>query len=240
MEAGAAMLGQAVSMLIPNVVGVRLSGALPEGATTTDAVLMVTERLRAYGVVGKFVEYFGAGLGHLALTDRATLANMSPEYGATMGFFPIDDRTLEFLETTGREAGQVALVEANAKEQGLWRESEDPVFTEVVEIDLSAVEPCMAGPFRPNQRTPLAQVPKSYTDAMATLERKQGEAKVSGADYVLRDGAVVLAAITSCTNTSNPAVMVGAGLLARNAVQKGLRAKPWVKTSLSPGSEYAS
>ena len=236
LEAGAAMLGQAVSMLIPNVVGVRLSGALPEGATTTDAVLMVTERLRAYGVVGKFVEYFGAGLDHLALTDRATLSNMSPEYGATMGFFPIDDRTLEFLETTGREAGQVALVEAYAKEQGLWRDAEDPVFTEVVEIDLSAVEPCMAGPFRPNQRTPLAQVPKSYTDAMATLERKQGEAKVSGADYVLRDGAVVLAAITSCTNTSNPAVMVGAGLLARNAVQKGLRAKPWVKTSLSPGS----
>ena len=236
LEAGAAMLGQAVSMLIPNVVGVRLVGALPEGTTTTDAVLTVTERLRAHGVVGKFVEYHGPGLDHLALTDRATLANMSPEYGATMGFFPIDQRTLEFLETTGREADQIALVEAYAKEQGMWPGAEDPVFTETVEIDLSEVEPCLAGPFRPNQRTPLAAVPRSYSDAMTEMGRSMTEAQVPGADYTLRDGAVVLAAITSCTNTSNPAVMIGAGLLARNAVRRGLRAKPWVKTSLSPGS----
>ena len=236
LEAGAAMLGQAVSMLIPNVVGVRLTGELPEGATTTDAVLTVTERLRAHGVVGKFVEYFGHGLDHLALTDRATLANMSPEYGATMGFFPIDGRTLEFLATTGRDKDQVSLVEAYAKEQGLWREVGDPVFTEIVEIDLCEVEPCMAGPYRPNQRTPLAQVSQSYTDAMIELGRTPKKASVASAGYDLHDGAVVLAAITSCTNTSNPAVMIGAGLLARNAVQRGLTAKPWVKTSLSPGS----
>ncbi len=236
LEAGAAMLGQAVSMLIPNVVGVRIVGEVPEGATATDAVLTVTERLRAHGVVGKFVEYFGPGLDHLALTDRATLANMSPEYGATMGFFPIDQRTLDYLETTGREADAVALVEAYAKEQGLWRDAEEPVFTETVEIDLAAVEPCLAGPFRPNQRTPLAQVPKSYRDAMAEMGRVEKAVPVDGADFTLRDGAVVLAAITSCTNTSNPAVMIGAGLLARNAVRRGLRAAPWVKTSLSPGS----
>ena len=212
LEAGAAMLGQAVSMLIPNVVGVRVVGRLPEGTTTTDAVLTVTERLRAHGVVGKFVEYFGPGLDHLALTDRATLSNMSPEYGATMGFFPIDDRTLEFLETTGRAPDQIALVEAYAKEQGLWREAEEPVFTETVEIDLSDVEPCLAGPFRPNQRTPLGQVPKSYHDAMADTGRTEKAVSVAGAEDELRDGAVVLAAITSCTNTSNPAVMLGAGL----------------------------
>jgi aconitate hydratase len=236
LEAGAAMLGQAVSMLIPNVVGVQLVGALPEGTTTTDAVLTVTERLRGHGVVGKFVEYHGPGLDHLSLTDRATLANMAPEYGATMGFFPIDQRTLEFLETTGREVDQIALVEAYAKEQGLWRGAEDPIFTETLEIDLSEVEPCLAGPFRPDQRTPLAAVPKSYTDAMAEMSRTAAESQVPDEGYPLRDGSVVLAAITSCTNTSNPAVMIGAGLLARNAVRRGLRAKPWVKTSLSPGS----
>lgn len=236
LEAGAAMLGQAVSMLIPNVIGVRIVGELPEGTTTTDAVLTVTERLRAHGVVGKFVEYFGPGLEHLALTDRATLANMSPEYGATMGFFPIDQQTLDFLRTTGRSPEQMNLVEAYAKEQGLWRGAEEPVFTETLEIDLSQVEPCMAGPYRPNQRTPLGQVPQSYRDALTEIARSPTESPVAGADYTLRDGAIVLAAITSCTNTSNPAVMIGAGLLARNAVRKGLRAKPWVKTSLSPGS----
>ena len=236
LEAGAAMLGQAVSMLIPNVVGVRIIGRLPEGTTTTDAVLTVTQRLRAHGVVGKFVEYFGPGLDHLALTDRATLSNMSPEYGATMGFFPIDDQTLEFLKMTGRETDQVALVEAYAKEQGLWRDAQAPIFTETVEIDLSEVEPCLAGPFRPNQRTPLGQVPRSYQDAIAEMERSAKVAPTEGAEEKLRDGAVVLAAITSCTNTSNPAVMMGAGLLARNAVRRGLRSKPWVKTSLSPGS----
>ena len=236
LEAGAAMLGQAVSMLIPNVVGVRIVGRLPEGATTTDAVLTVTEKLRAHGVVGKFVEYFGPGLDHLALTDRATLSNMSPEYGATMGFFPIDDRTLEFLRTTGRDTDQVVLVEAYAKEQGLWRGTEAPVFTETIEIDLSDVEPCLAGPYRPNQRTSLGQVPKSYQDAMTAMGRKEKPVSPAGTDGELRDGAVVLAAITSCTNTSNPAVMLGAGLLARNAVRHGLRTKEWVKTSLSPGS----
>ncbi|MGB1005704.1 MAG: aconitate hydratase AcnA, partial [Thalassobaculaceae bacterium] len=236
LEAGAAMLGQAVSMLIPNVVGVRVIGRLPEGTTTTDAVLTVTERLRAHGVVGKFVEYFGPGLDHLALTDRATLSNMSPEYGATMGFFPIDNQTLDFLKMTGRDLEQVALVEAYAKEQGLWRDAEAPIFTEIVEIDLSEVEPCLAGPFRPNQRTPLGHVPQSYTDALAEMGRSVKVAPVTGGEEEVRDGAVVLAAITSCTNTSNPAVMVGAGLLARNAVRRGLRAKPWVKTSLSPGS----
>ena len=236
LEAGAAMLGQAVSMLIPNVVGVRIVGRLPEGATTTDAVLTVTEKLRAHGVVGKFVEYFGPGLDHLALTDRATLSNMSPEYGATMGFFPIDDRTLEFLRTTGRDTDQVVLVEAYAKEQGLWRGAEAPVFTETIEIDLSDVEPCLAGPYRPNQRTSLGQVPKSYQDAMTAMGRKEKPVSLAGTDGELRDGAVVLAAITSCTNTSNPAVMLGAGLLARNAVRHGLRTKEWVKTSLSPGS----
>ena len=236
LEAGAAMLGQAVSMLIPNVVGVRVVGRLPEGATTTDAVLTVTEKLRAHGVVGKFVEYFGPGLDHLALTDRATLSNMSPEYGATMGFFPIDDRTLEFLRTTGRDTDQVVLVEAYAKEQGLWRGAEAPVFTETIEIDLSDVEPCLAGPYRPNQRTSLGQVPKSYQDAMTAMGRKEKPVSPAGTDGELRDGAVVLAAITSCTNTSNPAVMLGAGLLARNAVRHGLRTKEWVKTSLSPGS----
>lgn len=236
LEAGAAMLGQAVSMLIPNVVGVRVIGCLPEGTTTTDAVLTVTERLRAHGVVGKFVEYFGPGLDHLALTDRATLSNMSPEYGATMGFFPIDSRTLEFLGTTGRDVAQVALVEAYAKEQGLWRDGAEPIFTETVEIDLSEVEPCLAGPFRPNQRTPLGQVPQSYQAAMAEMGRTDRSDLVADVNDELRDGAVVLAAITSCTNTSNPAVMLGAGLLARNAVKRGLRTKPWVKTSLSPGS----
>ena len=236
LEAGAAMLGQAVSMLIPNVVGVRIVGRLPEGATTTDAVLTVTEKLRAHGVVGKFVEYFGPGLDHLALTDRATLSNMSPEYGATMGFFPIDDRTLEFLRTTGRDTDQVVLVEAYAKEQGLWRGAEAPVFTETIEIDLSDVEPCLAGPYRPNQRTSLGHVPKSYQDAMTAMGRKEKSVSPAGTDGELRDGAVVLAAITSCTNTSNPAVMLGAGLLARNAVRHGLRTKEWVKTSLSPGS----
>jgi len=236
LEAGAAMLGQPVSMLIPEVVGCRLVGAWPEGATATDAVLTVTERLRAHGVVGKFVEYCGPALEGLTLTDRATLSNMSPEYGATMGFFPIDGRTLDFLATTDRSPEQIALVEAYAKEQGLWGDAAEPVFADLVEIDLSAVEPCLAGPYRPNQRTPLGQVPASYSEALAAMDRTPGAAPVSGKDFQLSDGAVVLAAITSCTNTSNPAVMIGAGLLARNAVARGLVAQPWVKASLSPGS----
>ncbi|MFT6582485.1 MAG: aconitate hydratase [Alphaproteobacteria bacterium] len=236
LEAGAAMLGQPVSMLIPDVVGCRLTGALPEGTTATDLVLTVTQRLREHGVVGKFVEYCGPGLDNLPLTDRATISNMSPEYGATMGYFPIDGKTIEFLRTTGREDEQIALVEAYAKEQGLWRGDTDPAFKDIVDIDLSQIETSLAGPYRPNQRTPLSQVPKSYADAMSEMGRQDGEASVDGVDFKLRDGAVTIAAITSCTNTSNPAVMIGAGLLARNAVAKGLTVKPWVKTSLSPGS----
>ena len=236
LEAGAAMLGQPVSMLIPEVVGCRVTGSLPEGTTATDAVLTVTERLRAHGVVGKFVEFCGPGLENLALTDRATLSNMAPEYGATMGYFPIDNRTLDFLRTTGRDADQIALVEAYAKEQGLWRGDSDPAFKDIVNIDLGDIETSLAGPYRPNQRTSLSQVPKSYADAMADMGRDGAVAVVEGADYELQDGAVVLAAIASCTNTSNPAVMIGAGLLARNAVAKGLKVQPWVKTSLSPGS----
>lgn len=236
LEAGAAMLGQPVSMLIPEVVGCRVTGALPEGTTATDAVLTLTERLRAHGVVGKFVEFCGPGLANLPLTDRATLSNMAPEYGATMGYFPIDDRTLDFLHTTGRDADRVALVEAYAKEQGLWRGESDPAFKDMVEIDLGDIETSLAGPYRPNQRTPLSQVPKSFNDAMSDMGRDGGSAPVEGAGYQLQDGAVVLAAIASCTNTSNPAVMIGAGLLARNAVAKGLKVQPWVKTSMSPGS----
>ena len=239
LEAGAAMLGQPVSMLIPEVVGCRLVGRLPPGTTATDAVLTVTERLRAHGVVGKFVEYCGPGLVHLPLTDRATLSNMAPEYGATMGFFPVDGRTLDYLRITGRTPERIELVEAYARAQGLWETEEEPVFADLVEIDLSAVEPCMAGPFRPNQRTPLAQVPRSYAEGVASQGRggKSALAVRTGAEsYALADGAVVLAAITSCTNTSNPAVMLGAGLLARMAVERGLAAKPWVKASLSPGS----
>jgi aconitate hydratase len=237
LEAGAAMLGQPVSMVIPEVVGCRLSGELGPGATATDLVLSAVERLRAFGVVQKFVEFCGPGLDTLALPDRATLANMAPEYGATMGFCPIDGETLRYLEATGRKADQIALVEAYAKEQGLWRgtgapRADEPLYSDVVEIDLGAIEPCVAGPTRPNQHTPLAQVPARFKEMLG------GNGADPSADIAsdIGDGAVVLTAITSCTNTSNPAVMLGAGLLARNAVKRGLQVKPWVKTSLAPGS----
>jgi aconitate hydratase len=244
LEGGTAMLGQPVSMLIPEVVGCRLVGELGPAATPTDVALTATQMLRDRGVVQKFVEYCGPGLQAMSATNRATLGNMSPEYGATMGFSPIDDNTLAYLRTTGRPAEKVALVEAYAKEQGLWRHAGDPepVFTDVVEIDLDAIEPCVAGPSRPNQKTPLSQVPANFAEALADMKGATGsrETPVAGRDFSLDHGKIMIAAITSCTNTSNPAVMLAAGLLARKARAKGLKPKPWVKTSLAPGSRVVA
>ena len=250
-EAEAAMLGQPVTMLIPQVVGMRLNGRLSAGCTATDLVLTVTEMLRKKGVVEKFVEYFGDGLASLPLADRATIANMAPEYGSTCGIFPIDEETLRYLELSGRPREQIALVEAYAREQSMWRKSgETPVqYSDVVELDLGSVEPSLAGPKRPQDRVALQDLKKVYrkTHALMSAERAlkrpeaTGHATVSnGTSYELRDGAVLIAAITSCTNTSNPSVMLGAALLARNAVARGLKAKPWVKTSLSPGSRVVT
>jgi aconitate hydratase len=278
-EAEAAMLGQPVSMLIPEVIGFKLHGKLPPGATATDLVLTVTEMLRKKKVVGKFVEFYGTGLSSLPLADRATIANMAPEYGATMGFFPCDEETLKYLRLSGRSEEQVKLVEAYTKEQGLFRTdaTADPVFTDTLELDLGTVEPSLAGPKRPQDRVPLSKAKTMYHEALsadlaklgtpaAAAELKQankmsgepalapaavlvadGEepgdgAKVdyNGQTFTLRHGAVVIAAITSCTNTSNPSVMLAAGLLARNAVKKGLQRKPWVKTSLAPGSKVVT
>ncbi len=241
-EAEAAMLGQPISMLVPEVVGVRLTGRLKEGATATDLVLTVTEMLRARGVVGKFVEFCGDGLDHLSLSDRATIANMAPEYGATCGFFPIDRETCRYLGFTGRDKAQVRLVEAYARAQGMWREAStpEPLFTDTLELDLGSVEPSLAGPKRPQDRVTLSAAAKAYGTAEAELGGGGRSMPVKGADYALVDGAVVIAAITSCTNTSNPSVMLAAGLLARNAVAKGLKVKPWVKTSLAPGSQVVS
>ena len=283
-EAEAAMLGQPVSMLIPEVVGFKLHGKLPAGATATDLVLTVTEMLRKKKVVGKFVEFFGVGLGTLSLADRATIANMAPEYGATMGFFPVDSETLEYLRLSGRSKEHVALVEAYTKAQGLFRtdETPDPAFTDSIELDLGTVEPSLAGPRRPQDRVPLSKAKEMFQEALRTDLEKSGtlagvakhEAATAisaspelskalmvgdtegaaqpqhehggvscdfvGQNFTLRHGAVVIAAITSCTNTSNPGVMLAAGLLARNAVKKGLRTKPWVKTSLAPGSKVVT
>ncbi|MCZ6763482.1 MAG: aconitate hydratase AcnA, partial [Alphaproteobacteria bacterium] len=245
-EAEAAMLGQPISMLIPQVVGLRLTGRLAEGATATDMVLTVTELLRAHGVVGKFVEYCGPGLDHLSLADRATLANMAPEYGATCGYCPIDRETLRYLRFTGRDEATVRLVEAYAKAQGLWRDADmaDPVFTDLLELDLGTIEPSLAGPKRPQDRVALGQVQASYIDAETEMigapsgpDRAQ---PLAGSDDMLEDGHLVIAAITSCTNTSNPDVMLAAGLVARNAIAKGLKVKPWVKTSLAPGSQVVT
>ena len=242
-EAEAAMLGQPLSMLIPEVIGFRLGGRLKEGVTATDLVLTVTEMLRKKGVVNKFVEFYGPGLEHLTLADRATIANMAPEYGATCGFFPIDAETLAYLTMSGREAHRIALVEAYAKAQGLFRTSSspDPVFTDTLELDLGAVVPSLAGPKRPEGRIALSSVKSGFAAALETEYRKPAElgrrVKVEGRDFTLGHGDVVIAAITSCTNTSNPSVLIGAGLLARNAAEKGLRSKPWVKTSLAPGSQ---
>jgi aconitate hydratase len=283
-EAEAAMLGEAVSMLIPQVVGFKLTGSLPEGATATDLVLTVTEILRATGVVGKFVEYFGPGLAGLALADRATIGNMSPEYGATCGFFPVDDETLKYLRLTGRDDTRLALVEAYCKGNSLWHEAEhEPEYSQVVELDLGTVEPSLAGPRRPQDRVPLREAKSSFvqslesfgvdygnardeavaesfpaSDPPSTIEADHGAkvemdggvavavrprsvtAELDGDEVELSHGSVVIAAITSCTNTSNPQVMVGAGLLARNAVERGLERKPWVKSSLAPGSKVVT
>jgi aconitate hydratase len=286
-EAEAAMLGEAVSMLVPQVVGFRLSGELPEGATATDLVLTVTQILRQTGVVGKFVEYFGPGLPALTVADRATIGNMSPEYGATCGFFPVDEKTLDYLRLTGRDHERLALVERYCKANLLWHEEEhEPAYSQVVELDLSTVEPSLAGPRRPQDRVPLHDAKQSFIDALASFGADYGngqdeavaesfpasdppamsaqtrlassalvetDPRVAGAErpnevavtmngdeFPLRHGSVVIAAITSCTNTSNPQVMVGAGLLAKNAVERGLRRKPWVKSSLAPGSKVVT
>ncbi|HMF25663.1 MAG TPA: aconitate hydratase AcnA [Pseudolabrys sp.] len=242
-EAEAAMLGQPLSMVLPEVIGFKLVGKLKEGVTATDLVLTVTEMLRKRGVVGKFVEFFGPGLAHLTIADRATLGNMSPEYGATCGFSPIDDDTMRYLKDTGRPPELVALVAAYAKAQGMYRvkTTPDPIFTDVLKLELSSVEPSLAGPKRPQDRVALKEVKAGFANSMDKEFGKSAEAKkrvkVSGKNYDLGHGDVVIAAITSCTNTSNPNVMIGAGLLARKAAAKGLTTKPWVKTSLAPGSQ---
>jgi aconitate hydratase len=286
-EAEAAMLGEKLSMLVPQVVGMRLSGALPKGATATDLVLTVTETLRKVGVVGKFVEYFGEGVPSLALADRATLGNMSPEYGATCGFFPVDDVTLQYMRLTGRSEERIALVEAYCKENMLWHAPEEhPTYSQVVDLDLSQIVPSLAGPRRPQDRVPLSVAKESFIEALDTFgvpytngshdraladtfpasdptqeQQPAGEPEpepdrevehshvatavkksvpVKGEDYSLEHGSVVICAITSCTNTSNPSVMIGAGLLAKKAVEKGLKRKPWVKSSLAPGSKVVT
>ncbi|HEX9777194.1 MAG TPA: aconitate hydratase AcnA [Geopsychrobacteraceae bacterium] len=240
-EAEAAMLGQPISMLVPDVVGVKLSGRLAEGVTATDLVLTVTEMLRRHGVVGKFVEFFGAGLDQLPLADRATIANMAPEYGATCGFFPVDRITLDYLRLTGRDAETCELVEAYCKEQGLWRDQRDAElrYSSLVELDLGGIVPSLAGPKRPQDRVALHQLRAALEDCLPE-GAEHHSAPVAGSDYALRQGDVVIAAITSCTNTSNPAVMMAAGLLAEKALARGLTSKPWVKTSLAPGSRVVS
>ncbi len=245
-EAEAAMLGQPISMLIPEVIGFRVTGKLREGVTATDLVLTVTEMLREKGVVGKFVEYYGPGLDDMTLEDRATIANMSPEYGATCGFFPIDAETIRYLKATGRKPARVALVEKYAKAQGLFRtaKSPEPVFTDTLALDLSKVEPSLAGPRRPQDRVALGNAANAFANALIQDFKKKDEAsrrvKVEGTNYSIGHGDVVIAAITSCTNTSNPSVMIGAGLVARKAVELGLSVRPWVKTSLAPGSQVVT
>jgi len=245
-EAEAAMLGQAISMLLPRIVGIKLVGALSSGVTATDLVLTVAQRLREHGVVGKLVEFYGEGVGRVPLENRATIGNMSPEYGSTSTLFPIDDETLRYLRATGRPDDLVALVETYAKEQGLWHDpAAVPTYDEILELDLSAVEPSLAGPSRPQDRVPLSQAKAGFAHALTGVRRAEGTtlqlqhapvALADGRTFDLADGAVVIAAITSCTNTSNPSVMIAAGLLARNAVAAGLGTPPWVKTTLAPGS----
>jgi aconitate hydratase len=258
-EAEAALLGQPVSMLIPHVVGFKLKGRLPEGATATDLVLTATQMLRKKGVVGKFVEFHGDGVAELSLADRATLANMAPEYGATIGLFPIDEETLKYLRLTGRSAEQVALVEAYCKAQGMWwtRGAPDPVYSDSLELDLATVEPSLAGPRRPQDRVSLRGSKAAFASALDVMEKeraarlaakgksadglpKSAKFKLDGKEQELAHGSVVIAAITSCTNTSNPSVLVAAGLLAKKALQRGLTSRPWVKTSLAPGSQVVT
>lgn len=244
-EAEAAMLGQPIPMLIPEVIGFKLTGTLPEDVTATDLVLTITQMLRKKGVVGKFVEYFGEGLTHLSLEDQATIANMAPEYGATCGFFPVSQATIDFLAKSGRAPERVALVEAYAKAQGLWFDpAHEPVFTDTLELDISTVEPSLAGPKRPQDRVALSKVAEEFAAALTGDFGKAGKederVAVEGEAFSVGHGDVVIAAITSCTNTSNPSVLIAAGLLARNAVAKGLKVKPWVKTSLAPGSQVVT
>jgi aconitate hydratase len=243
-EAEAAMLGQPVSMLIPEVVGFKLTGAMAEGITATDLVLTATQMLRAKGVVGRFVEYYGPGLDSLSLADRATLANMAPEYGATCGFFGIDEKTLEYMRLTGRDEGQIELTEAYAKAQGLWRfaDAPDPIFTDTLELDMGSVVPSLAGPKRPQDKVILTEVDDVFNADLASVYNHDGAQRVAveGKDHDIGDGDVVIAAITSCTNTSNPSVLVAAGLVARKANAFGLKPKPWVKTSLAPGSQVVT
>lgn len=247
-EAEAAMLGQPITMLIPEVVGFKLTGKINEGITATDLVLTVTEMLRKKGVVGKFVEFYGPGLDYLSLEDQATIANMAPEYGATCGYFPVDADTLKFLSTTGRDADRVALVEAYSKAQGMFRTTDtpDPVFTSTLELDLSTVVPSLSGPKRPQDRVALKDVTPAFAKALPDLAAGRGDVApgtqfpVKGEDFEVGDGSVVIAAITSCTNTSNPSVLVAAGLVARKARALGLNSKPWVKTSLAPGSQVVT
>jgi aconitate hydratase len=243
-EAEAAMLGQPVSMLIPEVVGFRLDGQLAEGITATDLVLTVTQMLRQKGVVGRFVEFYGPGLDNLPLADRATIANMAPEYGATCGFFPIDERTIDYMRLTGRDEEQIELVRAYCQAQGLWRDSgsADPLFTDTLELDMSSIEPSLAGPKRPQDRVLLTDLDDQFNDELEKTYKKENDPRVpvEGLDHDLGNGDVVIAAITSCTNTSNPSVLIGAGLVARKAREKGLKVKPWVKTSLAPGSQVVS
>jgi aconitate hydratase len=245
-EAEAAMLGQALPMIIPEVIGFRLKGKLAQGITATDLVLTVTEMLRKKGVVGKFVEFFGAGLSNLPLADRATIANMAPEYGATCGFFPVDNETIKYLKLTSRENHRIELAEIYAKEQGLWREESaiDPIYTDILELDLSTVEPSLAGPKRPQDRVSLSNVTKSFEKDLPSLAKgdldKSKKYPVQGLDSSIGHGDIVIAAITSCTNTSNPSVMIAAGLVAKKAQALGLNKKPWVKTSLAPGSKVVT
>ncbi|MBC7769524.1 MAG: aconitate hydratase AcnA, partial [Phycisphaerales bacterium] len=243
-EAEAAMLGQSISMLIPEVIGFRLTGKLQEGATATDLVLTVTEMLRRHGVVGKFVEFYGPGLAAMSVEDRATIANMAPEYGATCGFFPVDEKTIAYLHATGRDPARVALVEAYCKQQGLWRTDDEPEFTDTLELALADVRPSLAGPKRPQDRVLLGALANGFTKVMNEEFKKGAELKkrapVADANHDIGHGDVVIAAITSCTNTSNPSVMLAAGLVARNARRRGLDVKPWVKTSLAPGSQVVT
>jgi aconitate hydratase len=243
-EAEAAMLGQPISMLIPEVVGFRLTGALAEGITATDLVLTVTQMLRAKGVVGRFVEFYGPGLDALSLADRATIANMAPEYGATCGFFPIDERTVEYLRLTGRDEARIELVRAYAKAQGMWRDasSPEPVFTDTLDLDMTCVQPSLAGPRRPQDKVLLSDVDDRFNDELEATYKKANDPRVpvDGEEFDLGNGDVVIAAITSCTNTSNPSVLVAAGLVARKARALGLDSKPWVKTSLAPGSQVVT
>jgi aconitate hydratase len=242
-EAEAAMLGQPISMLIPEVVGFKLTGKMAEGVTATDLVLTCVQMLREVGVVGRFVEFYGPGVANLTLADRATIANMAPEYGATCGFFGVDDKTLEYLRLTGRSEDQIALVEAYSKAQGMWFEPEnEPVFSNTLDLDMAAVVPSLAGPKRPQDKVILQEVDELFNDDLKTIYKKDAPARVGveGKDHDIGDGDVVIAAITSCTNTSNPDVLIAAGLVAKKAVEKGLKPKPWVKTSLAPGSQVVT